>query len=291
MVNRRIRGVDATEEVAWTHELRSVLLSIPDRLTRHEGYFALDTVPGSQIDIDNKLTSPRQTATAIHTCLNQGFDALRGLHRLLLDGDKPQLFQAAQFPLIRTAIESGSQALWLLQPEDQRERIVRAVMVMESESIYDGRMVDAMASADPGDGRAERSAKASYVRQHQKRRKLDTAHIRSIAGPFQINRPEYASMPTWSEIVGNAASVSGRTPSLARATWQLVSGLTHPSTNRMTMASVIEEVDMGRADKDMFSVLITSDVRLVCFSLALGAHFVTQAEERFTRLRGLTLSA
>lgn len=214
--------------------------------------------PGSDLDRDDQVTRPLQSSHLVAHCLAATVDHLQTA-RHIIDRDGTGNFTLPMnglFPVLRSALESASLAIWLLQPEDHRERIRRSVAARWDEMLHDDRAVLAMTEAEPGDGPAERSFKAKGRRENSKQIRARKSELREIATKAGLSDENYVKgLPGYGAIVGAASSTLHFSAPMLRGMWHLISGLTHPSVSRaMTMHKVTEVSRRGDAVSALFTV-------------------------------------
>lgn len=282
----RLRGRTEREEQATALEIKAQLDSIPDLIKRHDENYGRTTVPGSKLHADDASTHPIRMTSAIQYCLNMAIDALRALRTLLVQQDGLVFPQTAHYPLIRTVMESSAQAIWLMSPLNQRERVVRLLCIANSEAIHDRRLVDAMAAADPGDTKSNRSDKNEMLRTASKQKRDANNAIRTVAHPFTITIAEYegASLQ-YGEMIGAAALAIGAKPSFTRAMWHMASGFTHPSSSRGAMASIIDR--SGPDEGDVLQVRMSTDMQVAHGTLLVAFRLYVASDNLYQTGRGL----
>ncbi len=117
-------GRTAAEEAAYRR--LSGLCAVVERWTDECGRI-LEVQEGSLLAEDDVLTAPYQNSHVIAVFLGSALDHLHALRALLVDAEA--LHMSAPFSLMRSAIESASQALWLLTPDDRQVRVQRRLQM------------------------------------------------------------------------------------------------------------------------------------------------------------------
>lgn len=194
--------------------------------------------------MDDAATKHTELSHMMRYCQNVAIDNLRSLRLLLQPSEEGGIFlpQFGAYPLIRAAIESSAQAVWLLYPDESDERIARTLRARKSEVKYEldlSMMINQEDTATP----SEVKKMAARGRQSAARRaKGWNSDVRSLAERAGLAPERVADlMPTYGPLIEDVAPAAGFPPSFARGTWQMVSGLTHPSSMRGVGFSRVQE--------------------------------------------------
>ena len=101
--------------------------------------------------------------------------------------------------------------------------------------------------------------------------------MRSIASREGIAHSEVdQGLPGYGPIVEEAATATAIPPRFARAIWQMVSGLTHPSSTRGVSFSRIQELE--GSTMDLRITRMTVDPRTVNAGMLVALSFYAAAE-------------
>ncbi len=190
----------------------------------------------------------------------------------------------AHYPLLRSALEAGALAAWLLRPDDQAERTRRSLQARWSEVSYEHQMIQAMTDEDPGDDKAKRSRKQKGRRDNVRPHAARKARVRSLAKKLGVTDGELFSMPRLGEVVADAAIGGPVAPSTARGTWNMLSGLTHPSVTRMMSVS---EMEIVSSTEDVHHARFTTKPSTLIASM-IGALMMVEHAKALLDLRGRT---
>ena len=272
-------GEYSADEVKQVINLKQKLDTIPGLHLRREQLYRISPKANSQMAFDNAATNPTELGHLVTYCQNMAIDNLRSLRLLLIPSDNQGVFlpQSAMYPLIRTVIESSAQALWLLEAEESRERITRTLRARRSEIKYEYELVMMMNGEDSGDSLEVRKSKARAHQLVARNKKLWHDDLKKIAGRNSIKPEEFEmGMPGYGSIIQEAARTTPMLPELARATWQHVSGFTHPSSTRGIGFSRVEELVGSTAE--LRKTRMTADPRTVNAGLTTGLMFYGSAE-------------
>lgn len=252
-----------------------------EEITAHHDLAA----PGSDLAADDKASAPFQTSHLVAHCLSVTSDHYRAVRTLLASDDPAyavKLSMVAHYPLLRSAVESSAMALWLLRPEDPRDRLIRLLRARWAEFQYERDIYMAMSEEDPDDDKEELRRKQKVRRDNAPKHSARMKSLRAVAQRSAVERAEFEQFPRMGPLVRDAALATKLRPSSAASVWQLLSSVTHPSVRGVMAMSDLEVVDNGG---DVLHASITTkpaalSAMLVC-SLAL-----TTAAYRLTERRG-----
>jgi hypothetical protein len=232
---------EAYERTQWQLELvRAIESQFGDRMHLNL------TTPGSELAADDDALAPFHTSHLLGQALSLSLDALRSTRMLLTDPSTGglQYPMAAHYSMLRTALESAAQAVWLIAPADADLRRRRSLICRWSEVNYDDAAAVAALADDPDDTTEKHRAKVKNLKRNRQeirnRKKRLREVVTRIGFPDSLFQQPY---PGTGPLIREAAVAAGVKGSLARGTWQLVSGLTHPSASRSLMLSTVERID------------------------------------------------
>ena len=150
-------------------------LQLIEELEQHER--AQDwtlALPGSQLAEDDQLIRPFRVSNLVGHALALSLDSMLGTRLLVQDPDKPtgvRLLMAAPFAMLRTAVEAGALAQWVLVPDSNAGRQSRTLQATWSDVVSDDQLVLAVTEARPGDTRETAQA-------HQAQRRNNARSVR-----------------------------------------------------------------------------------------------------------------
>lgn len=205
-----------------------------------EGHFDL-ALPGSELAEDDREIGDPRVSSFVGHCLAVSLDALRGASWMLRDPDTQniRLPMVAQYPVLRTALEAASLAVWVLARDDRTERLSRLLQAQMDELIADRRLAQTFAEPLPGDSKSEISRKQKIIRDHVKEQKPGRRRLRDAAVRLGLP-PEVQARPGFGPLIATIAPQIGPTANQARAVWAYISGISHSSYTRTLSASDIE---------------------------------------------------
>jgi hypothetical protein len=131
--------------------------------------------PGSPLTLDDKALEPYHLSHVVANCLTNAADVL-ATARLVLDDDGAiRVPVIGIYPLMRSALEASSLAIWLLSPDEPHIRRSRALAVRWTDLVYDDTNLKAVISAYSEHSKEDRSIKARLLRENVRnvRRKKD----------------------------------------------------------------------------------------------------------------------
>ena len=234
-----VAPVTDADELGASQVLTERLLQIDLLLDRYATIAQLRAKPTSELGDDDRRTSWLHLSHFVASCMSMATDSLAATKQLLLpDGEQLEHRVTAHFPLLRSALESASTALWILRPDDQRERIIRLLQLRATDIDYDLTLVKAAAKLADLSTSEGRSASQAAIRSGVARRKRHSQQMTSIANAEGISADEYTGgAPGHSVIVEQATDSPDLNGKYASTVWRLISGLTHPSPLRMMSTS------------------------------------------------------
>lgn len=283
---RLLRGPSPDTERAAMFDLSNRLRVVEETIARFEKIAGKTPPPRSVMGVDDRMASPELFSTVAGYTLSVAVDNMKALIALLDRGDDAvTLYQVAQYPLIRSAIEAGAVATWLLGPEDRRTRMLHLLQVATDELTYDSRLIKRVSLIQSGDSAEERSKRNKMQRSARDSRQRTEIRLAAIAQRNGIAFEEYEKgLPGWMELIGAATQWAYvDRADMGPTTWFALSGLTHPSTTRALMFSVLEE-DSPAVD-GVHTARLSASVQSVSMGVACALQFMFRAEDLNRRRR------
>ncbi|MCT2224091.1 hypothetical protein [Microbacterium paraoxydans] len=268
----RVPVTDA-DELDASRVLTERLLQIDPLLERYATIAQLRAKPASELGEDDRRTSWLHLSHFVASCMSMATDSLAATTQLLLpDGEQLEHRVTAHFPLLRSALESASTALWLLRPDDQRERIIRLLQLRTTDIDYDLTLVKAAAKLADLSTSEGRSASQAAIRGSVARRKRHMHQMTKIAEAEGISVDDYTGgAPGHGVIVEQATDYPDLNGGYASTVWRLISGLTHPSPLRMMSTSK----HGGTVDNEDGTLYVVASMNLAHTTNALLAAMMT----------------
>jgi hypothetical protein len=211
---------------------------------------------GSALWLDDRFTRPYQTSHAVNYLILTAVDHLHCLKTVMQDAEAQHIF--APFTLIRSAIEAGSTALWVLNPKDRKTRVTRSLKLEQNnitmlERAYETMGLDVSESAAP-------------------RRALLRAAIEKAGIDGGAVLGGYPAVQT---IIQNASKEAGLSRWIFGA-WQLSSGSAHGKTWAGAHTSTFTETK-DASTTEAFSGVLTSDEIAIARTLFAAMAVVERA--------------
>jgi hypothetical protein len=189
-----------------------------------------------------------------------------------------QLLRFALYPLIRAVMESSGQVVWVLGPDDQRERFRRLLRLQKAELDYDVGYVDALTRLRDEDTRGFRSFANKEQREFAGKRCLRWRRLRDAGAAVGVDQAEFQDglAGGYQAVICEAADEQNLDRDFhgrqCASIWVFVSGLAHPSVSRAWAGSINEP---GEVDSDgLMSVRSEADPVVVrdALRVAIGLH-------------------
>lgn len=268
-------------------ELRRRLEMIPAAVIEFERLTKSRPQARSQMAADDEASAWMQISHMVAHCMSMSIDNLRSIHALVLPTpERLVLPQYAHYPMLRAALESSSQALWIVEPAAQQERVRRLLQVRVSEIKHDWDLAKATTHVA---GLSTSAPTSTVDRVRQSMRMTHDQHIAATKRIAARNGIDFDDIrhgrPGYAEIIDQAMTHMGDLALAGSAVWRVISGLSHPSMSR---AAHFSELDLlQQHDNGVNSVLLTSNASW--FYTALVAALAQFSEvNRIVRTRMLT---
>ncbi|WP_439592634.1 hypothetical protein [Microbacterium sp.] len=240
----RLVAIDDPTELAAVEALRARLGKVPAAVERWNRVAKVRPKPGSQIALDDIASGWRQVSHSVSHQLNHAADTLHALTVLIPPEGPLRLPSVAHYPVARSALEAASLALWIVAPDDPRERIERHLRNAWRELCADAEMRAVMIKGiedDPTLGLTsmlDRSRKQIKVwkRKH-------VVQIRTTAKRVGVDDPTLSDRRVgFAEIVRESTAATGMRGMFGEIVWREISGLSHPSMLRSITSMDREEI-------------------------------------------------
>lgn len=262
-----------TQEITDPDELRSLgglrerIAEIPAVLSDWERIAQVEQKPRSELALDDSVTSWWQLSHSLTQHLNHAADALRTLTVLIPAEGELAIPYMSHFAVARSGLEAAALALWIVSPEDPRERISRHLANGWREANEESSFVNAILDAMAKDATLGSPSEVDRGRkEHKAWRKKRVDHLRTVANRVGLEDPTRSSWNVgFAEIVREASQAIDLPGIYGEAIWRELSGLSHPSTIRAVRSmSVEEKTDYGDGT---LGVILTSDVAKIRYSI------------------------
>jgi len=268
-----IQAVTDPAELALAADIRNRLGLIPPLLEASERFQKAKGQERSQSAADDRATAWMQLSHTVSHCMFMAADNLRALCTLMMpDGEGLTTYAFAHYPLLRAAFEASSHALWLVSPETQRERIQRLLQTRAAETGYDFSLNKTLRKVGPNAPKDQQRLATEAAKIGDARHAKHMNKIREIADASAIGHDDFVRLPGYGDIVAIAAEAADLNGSYATTVWQVLSGLSHPSTSRAVNFSALEPI--SESVDGVTHNLLTADLRWVQAGLLASlAHY------------------
>lgn len=241
--------------------------------------------PGSDLAKDDELTQPAQLSHFVGHCLSMAEDQLRAVRILITDHQRDKGFllpMSAHYANLRSAFESASLAIWLLAPEERAERVRRCVQFRQYELAHERALYLAITTPPAGASKAEVKQKQKERQEAMKRQGAHKKSAREVAARNGLDLGTLPQFPSFGEVADAASIAMGIERGHGSAIWQTLSGLSHPSSQRLVnFADMDIQEDEGDTVKVRFTAKLTT---LSTMMIAAASHF--RAAVTLTEARG-----
>jgi hypothetical protein len=224
------------DEEQLLHVLRVELEAVPELLARTADPTGRhDPLPGSALAYDDRRASPYQVSHAVRVAMLAAMDHLACLrdslfHWTAADHAEAMIHTHGQAALVRGALENASRAVWMLEPSDPDERLLRRLRLEWAES-------EAQASVRELNGEAVES-------KDDRLRKLTDRLPPMTTDPDQIKSKQKAikAKPDYTTIVRLAGQQVRSGSKKQLGVWKLCSALAHGDFRGTLGYSTVEVV-------------------------------------------------
>ncbi len=279
-----IYPVTDEDEIAQAERLARWLDEIKTIEERSSRLARVSAQPKSQMAADDRATNPLQIGHMVSYCLLVAEDNLRSIRLLVRPDDLNMTLPiVACFPLVRTCLESAAQAVWLMAPIDQKERIIRLLIARRSDYLFDRDLVNIFNQPAPNETHEQRSSRAAMVREQRKNDKVKRGYLQSIARLNGIESSDYeVPMPGYRSITFDAGVHSGLAGNMVKGVWHYISGLTHPSVARGVDATQLQ--DLQTVHDNVMSGRMVADIGRLNLGLMTAVHLFRHADRLRRRM-------
>lgn len=221
-------AADGLSDDQTQYYLRLIFARNDARVTRLNQADWVDLTPRSALVGDDRATQPYQLSHAVCSGIADAVEQLHAVSTLLRDANT--LHPSAPLVLARCAIESASNAAWMLTPRSRPE-MVRRRMVLHVLDIEDSAKATTEAQLEPPRTKAERLLQAQQI--------ADAAH-----GDTATNLKDQGSRTATSRIRQVALDVDSNFSILLA--WMVGSGFAHGRPwASLSMLEAVQQIELG----------------------------------------------
>ena len=163
--------------------------------------------PGSSLIGDDQRTDPYHLSHVARLHLSVASDQLKALEKLIMVAARLPAFGA--YPLIRSAIENGATALWLLKPASRKERATRRLRLLAA-----------------GAGHRANFIAAAPKLTDNSSRQMQLDEFVALGADYGIERKAIVTKATMTDILTEVDTYTNDQLTILAA-WQITSGVTH----------------------------------------------------------------
>lgn len=222
-------------------EIRGRLARTTTLLDRWQRIAAVNPKSTSEWGSDQEATRWWTTEMSITAAMHHASDALNTLNQLLAGKPETPLPYVSHFAVARSGLEAASLAVWLLEPDDPRERISRHLREVWREVVEENKLYANALEISKNDPAYKLSVSVDTARKDRKRKhRRHIEYVRKIAKHHRLEDPTNRDYSVgFREITGSAAASAGISSTVGELVWSDLSSLSHPSTLR-TLRSDVE---------------------------------------------------
>jgi len=217
---------------------------------------------GSQLFRDDKKLAPLQLSHAVTASLHSAIDHLHGVVTLIFDANSLHTLSSAT--LTRGAIESAGVAIWLLESDDPKERMVRFLRWNATDARDRASALAEVQLDDPGN-----EANRSFIREVAESNGIEPG---TAMNPFRSSMALKAA----TRYMGDDKPVS------AFAMWQVASGFAHGRRWALLALAEKEQFDSAR-DPGSVNVRFTMSLERLLWMAWPAWEAITAAIELYER--------
>jgi hypothetical protein len=261
--------------------LRDFAMSIDDVEADRERRASAGLDPESALGADDAALVPLGISTQVQTALMLALDHLQGAADILgRSGDEVRLRLVALFPLLRSALECASTAMYLLAPDDPTERRLRSIRLYWNDCRQDAELYEELKRAAVADGGPLVVADTSEANARNE------GTISAVAADLGLSARRYREGFGYRTVVEHAGEAAGVGGARARFVWHQISGLTHPQMTRVN--TVVDRQPVETDDPWLETAVVTVNATAVAHALDTVMRVYVAADARL-RLLSRTL--
>lgn len=209
--------------------------------SRFDSVQSIHAKPNSIDAADGLASNPLHVGQYVNYCLLAAADCCRSAAALVQQDGELVLPVVALHPLLRSAIEHAAMAIWILDGDSRKVRVLRRLQAAHAELTHEKALIT---SAVVGRTTAEIQ---EALRQNAQAAKRQNSYMRAIAKANGIQSDDYENrLPSWEEIIRLAGEAIDIEHDRLVTMWRFASGLSHPSMRRGTLAlDFLQEAEDG----------------------------------------------
>lgn len=240
--------------------------------------------PGSDLAGDDAVTGPYQGSHHIAHCLMVAADCMTTIELILRDGDSLRIPIVGVYPVVRTALEAATSALWVLIADSPVVRRTRTLRIAMQEAREENSLVREFIQPRTTDPADVKKQKARQLQAH-KGKSARMENVLALAAAAGLSEKEVESGVT--SIRGLLDDVDAAFPAPLvswKGLWQYVSGLSHPSALRLFSASDLKLEDTD--DPGIMHATVSAKEDMVLMLLDAVMLLIREMTHRFAERAG-----
>lgn len=219
--------------------------------------------PRSELALDDAVTHWTRVSSHVVHNLHHAIDCLRALGVLIPPEGELTIPYVAHFPVARSGLEAASTALWILHPDDPRQRIERHLRNLWREVSDEASFTGASERLAPDEllhlvdrqRKGQKAWKRKYVDQ-----------IRAVAVRAGVADPTLGRYAvSFAEITREATAATGLPGGYGEMVWRMISGLSHPSMLRSVR--FMHRTELTDHEDGMVNVEISNDTQTLQYTV------------------------
>lgn len=233
--------------------------------------------PNSSLDMDDVAVRPLHFSSVPRWCLISAIDHVRTVGQLIIRS--PRMPMVATASLMRSAIETGSAAIFFLSPEGRQDRLRR---YFDEERAQQSEAADVIGLFG---GSFDLQAAEALLR-----RAVDNFPLTGPYGSLRT-RVSIAARIREAEPVVERFAQRGRAVGVIEGWWRLLSGITHGRRYAWQLAlsrienSYDEESEVVDADVAFDSPRVVAGMSVALDVIESGVHLYGVRARKFTRVQ------
>lgn len=255
--------IEDPSELAAVQHIRDRLALVPQIAERWNRIARGNAGPRSELAFDDAVTHWTRVSSHVVHNLHHAVDCLRALSVLIPPEGELTIPYVAHFPVARSGLEAASTALWILHPDDPRQRIERHLRNLWREVSDEASFT----------GASERLAPEELLHLVDRQRKGQKAwkrkyvdQIRAVAARTGVADPTLGRYAVgFAEITREATVATGLPGGYGEMVWRMISGLSHPSMLRTVR--FMARTELADREDGMLNMQITNDTQTLQYTV------------------------
>jgi len=232
-------------------EMHGLVTRIPDVVRAGDRAARMTPMKYSPLAADDRLTDVSPTSHYLSLLFQHAADFLRAIEKLCDPHEESlSIPLVALNPLMRGVLEDSAIALWLLQPDDPKERTRRMLVIRDDELGHEVRSVKDFVERSRGNGKHLKGTLDKLLSDSASMRKRTRAELRKMAAAVGLDDADYVDrFPAWVTLIDEAkVGTRWENSAVLTAVWSTLSGMSHFSRSKAMSMFDHEVFGEPRAD-------------------------------------------